>query len=121
MTKLVHQGSKSVDIVEIQEASIEQENLQPYPAVPFLGKFTIGYHNLSALTHMRNHESEKQETVQQPSQTVCTSGPKDVLWFSNGTKDVICVNAVSTRSRHHIPDQPLKRSRGQVMVLVSGR
>ncbi len=87
MAKLVHQDNKPVDKALLQGVSVEQENLLPHRAVPFLAKLAIGYHNLSTLTHRQDHESEKQETVQRSSPTVCTSGPKDVFWFSNGTKD----------------------------------
>ena len=87
MAKLVHQGCKPFDTVDLQEASIKQENLLPHPTASFLVKFALGYHNLSTLTHMQDRESEKQETVPRSKPPVCIPGPKDVLWFSNGTKD----------------------------------
>ena len=45
VVKLVHQGYKLFDIVELQEASVEQENLLPPLTAPLLAKLAIGYQN----------------------------------------------------------------------------
>jgi len=84
---LVSHGGTSFEIVEPRGASVAQEHLPSAVAMPSLAKRAIGYHNLSTLTHMQGQESEKHETVPRSAGFVCIPGPKDVLWFSNGTKD----------------------------------